>query len=67
MPNRTNLYQRIMELYPIYLTRFPQTQMVEVLYGRYRLSNMSLMSIGQVEDFMNFLEMSLPEYTRSTT
>jgi hypothetical protein len=55
-------YNRVlMNLYRPYLTKYPETRFVELLYGRYNVGETRLMTLEQMEDLVQFMEGQLSE------
>jgi hypothetical protein len=55
-------YNRVlMNLYRPYLTKFPETRFVELLYGRYNVGETRLMTLEQMEDLVQFMEAQLQD------
>lgn len=61
-PARLRLYDEIMHsLYPAYLRKFPQSRIVEILYGRYNVPEFRLMTVEMVRDMRDFMAEQLKE------
>lgn len=53
---------KIVDLWPEYLARFPQTNRLQILYGRYGVNDVRLMTTEMVQDYLSYLEtVLLPE------
>jgi hypothetical protein len=66
--NRDQYNRVLMNLYRPYLSKFPETRFVELLYGRYNVGETRLMTLEQMEDLVSFMEQQLqsPQTTSAT-
>ena len=62
---RLKIYRVIMELYPAYLRKFPQGRLVELMFARYNVTDMRLMTIEECKDLLTVIQKSLEEITCS--
>jgi hypothetical protein len=59
--SREQLNRVLMNLYRPYLTKFPETQFVELLRQRYEVGETRLMTIEQIEDLVKWMELRIAE------
>jgi hypothetical protein len=57
--SRDQLNRILMNLYRPYLSKFPDTRFVELLYGRYNVGETRLMTVEQLEDLVEYMEAQL--------
>lgn len=57
--SREQLNRSLMNLYRPYLTKFPNTKFAEILKDRYQVEETRLMTVEQMDDFVQFLEEKL--------
>jgi hypothetical protein len=56
---REELNRMLMNLYRPFLVQFPQTQFAQLLQGRYNVAETRLMTVEQLEDLIQFMEVKL--------
>jgi len=57
--SRAEVNSQIMKLYPLYLKKFPQGRITELMLARYNVTDMRLMTIEQCMDLLNVIQTSL--------
>jgi hypothetical protein len=57
--NRDQFNRVLMNLYRPYLAKFPETKFVELLYGRYNVGETRLMTLEQLDDLVQFMDLQL--------
>lgn len=58
---RDDVNRALMYLYRPYLTRFPETQFVDLLKSRYGVGETRMMTVEQLEDLIGFMQKRLEE------
>jgi len=57
--SRLEVYGQIMTLYPLYLKKFPQGRIIDLMKARYGVSDMRLMTVEQCRDLLSVIQKSL--------
>ena len=65
--SRLEVYGQIMTLYPLYLKKFPQGRIMDLMVARYGVSDMRLMTIEECMDLLSVIQKSVKEYVCSKT